>query len=165
MSHSFKTEWRALRHTRDMHTLVILATLAQTADVSALSWMAGCWRQQSSGRIVDEVWMAPRGDGMLGMSRTVAKDRIVEHEFLQIRVQDGHLVYIARPSRQAEATFSATTAGPREVIFENPAHDFPQRIIYRLQPDGNLAARIEGTEKGQARGIDFPMLRVACAGK
>ena len=107
--------------------------------------------------------MAPRGDGMLGMSRTVAKGRIVEHEFLQIRVQEGRLVYIAQPSRQPEATFTAKSAGAREVIFENLAHDFPQRIIYRLQSDGNLAARIEGTEKGQARGVDFAMMRVACA--
>jgi hypothetical protein len=145
-----------------MHTLVILATLAQAADVSALSWMAGCWRQESAGRIVDEVWMTPRADGMLGMSRTVAKGRIVEHEFLQIRVQDGRLVYIAKPSGQPEATFAAKTAGAREVIFENLAHDFPQRIIYRLKPDGNLVARIEGTQQGEMRGIDFAMLRAAC---
>jgi hypothetical protein len=145
-----------------MHTLLILATLTQAADAAALSWMAGCWRQESSGRVVEETWMAPRGDGMLGMSRTVAKGRIVEHEFLQIRVQDGRLVYIAKPSRQPEASFTAKSAGAGEVIFENLAHDFPQRIIYRLQSDGNLAARIEGTEKGQARGIDFGMKRVAC---
>lgn len=145
-----------------MHTLLILAALAQAADASALSWMAGCWRQESSGRVVEEMWMAPRGDGLLGMSRTVAKGRIVDHEFLQIRVQDGRLVYIAKPSRQPEATFTAKTASAREVIFENLAHDFPQRVIYRLQEDGNLAARIEGTEKGQARGVDFPMTRVAC---
>jgi hypothetical protein len=145
-----------------MHTLLILATLAQAADASALSWMAGCWRRESPGRTVEEMWMAPRGDGMLGMSRTVATGRIVEHEFLQIRVQDGRLVYIAKPSAQPEATFTAKTAGSREVIFENLAHDFPQRIIYRLQPDGGLAARIEGTEQGRMRGIDFPMARVAC---
>ncbi len=106
--------------------------------------------------------MAPAGDGMLGMSRTVAKGRIVEHEFLQVRVQEGRIVYIAKPSGQPEARFTATTVSAREVVFENPAHDFPQRIIYRLQPDGNIGARIEGTDKGQTRGIDFPMKRVAC---
>jgi hypothetical protein len=145
-----------------MHTLLLLMTLAPGADASALSWMAGCWRQETAGRIVEEMWMAPRGDAMLGMSRTVAKGRIVDHEFLQIRVQDGRLVYIAKPSQQPETTFTATTAGAHEVIFENPAHDFPQRIIYRLQEDGNLKARIEGKENGQARGIDFPMRRAAC---
>ena len=145
-----------------MHTLLMLATLAQPADVSALSWMAGCWLQESSGRVVEETWMPPRGDGMLGMSRTVAKGRVVDFEFLQIRVKDGRLVYIAKPSNQPEATFTAVTAGAREAIFENPGHDFPQRIIYRLGADGNLAARIEGKQKGESRGIDFPMRRATC---
>ncbi len=106
--------------------------------------------------------MAPAGDGMLGMSRTVARGRIVEHEFLQIRVHDGRLVLIAKPSRQPEATFTAKTVGPRAVTFENPAHDFPQRVIYRLQEDGSLVGRIEGEEQGKAKGVDFPMRRVAC---
>jgi hypothetical protein len=145
-----------------MHTLLMLATLAQAADASVVSWMAGCWRQESPGRLVEEMWMPPVGDGMLGMSRTVSQGRIVDHEFLQIRVQDGRLVYIAKPARQAEATFTATSAGAREVIFENRAHDFPQRIIYRLQENGNLAARIEGAEEGKPRGIDFPMRRAVC---
>jgi len=145
-----------------METLLVLMTLAQAADVAALSWMSGCWRQESASQTVDEVWMAPSGDGMLGMSRTVAKGRIADHEFLQIRVQDGRLVYIAKPSRQPEATFTAATVGPREVVFENPVHDFPQRIIYRLQGDGSIAARIEGTANGKVRAVDFPMKRVAC---
>jgi hypothetical protein len=146
-----------------MHMLVLALALAQGPDVDTLSWMAGCWRQESSSRTVDEVWMAPSGDGMLGMSRTVAKGRIVEFEFLQIREREGRIEYIARPSGQAEATFTATAVGQKEVIFENPAHDFPQRVIYRLQPDGNVAARIEGTVNGQSRGVDFPMTRVACS--
>jgi hypothetical protein len=145
-----------------MHTLFSLLLLAQAADVAALAWMSGCWRQESPSRIVDEIWMAPAGDGMLGMSRTVARGRIVDHEFLQIRVQDGTLVLVAKPSRQPEATFAAKSVAPGAVIFENPEHDFPQRVIYRLQGDGMLVGRIEGEEQGRARGVDFPMRRVAC---
>jgi hypothetical protein len=145
-----------------MHTLILLIGLAQAQDASALSWLAGCWRGASSSPVVDEMWMAPSGDGMLGMGRTVARGRIVDHEFMQIRVQDGKLVFIARPARQAEATFTASTVGPKEVVFENPEHDFPQRVIYRLRDDGSLLARIEGTENGQARGVDFPLRRTAC---
>ena len=106
--------------------------------------------------------MPPAGDGMLGMSRTVSRGRIVEHEFLQIRVQDGRLVLIAMPSRQPEATFTLASIGARTATFENPAHDFPQRVIYRLQDDGMLVGRIEGEEQGKTRGVDFPMRRVAC---
>src|SRR5205814_9621850 len=53
--------------------------------IADLSWMAGCWRQEASGRIVDEVWMAPAGDAIFGMSRTVTKDRAVAHEFMEFR--------------------------------------------------------------------------------
>jgi hypothetical protein len=145
-----------------MHTLLLIATLARTADVTALAWMAGCWRQSGEGRIVEEMWMAPEGDGMLGVSRTVAGGRIVDYEFLQIRVLDGRLAYIAKPARQPEASFAATSVGPREVVFENRSHDFPQVITYRLQPDGGLAARIEGQDKGKPRAVDFTMRRATC---
>jgi hypothetical protein len=145
-----------------MIALLTLVTLAQAVDVAALAWLSGCWRQESPSRVVEEMWMTPAGDGMLGMSRTVAKGRLVDHEFLQIRVQDGRIVYIARPARQPEATFTAVKVERGEAVFENPAHDFPQRVIYRLQPDGSIAARIEGVQNGKSRGVDFPMKRAAC---
>ncbi len=103
--------------------------------------------------------MAPLGGTMLGMSRTVRGGTTREYEFLQIRDVDGALAYIARPSGQAEATFRVKTLSASEVIFEDPAHDFPQRIIYRRNDDGSLTARIEGTMNGQARGVDFPYTR------
>ena len=49
-----------------------------------------------------------------------------------------------------------------EVVFENPGHDFPQRIIYSLKAGGNLEARIEGEAKGEARTVDFSMKRLDC---
>jgi hypothetical protein len=37
------------------------------------------------------------------------------------------------------------------VVFENPAHDFPQRVIYHLKDDGTMVASIEGLQDGQLR--------------
>jgi uncharacterized protein DUF6265 len=146
-----------------------LPALAQAPRLDQLSWMAGCWRMEASGpaaglgagRVVDEMWMAPAGGAMLGVSRTVANGRASAHEFMQIREQDGGLAFIARPSGQAEATFVLARSGAREAVFENPRHDFPQRVIYRLQGD-MLVGRIEGTSKGKEQSADFPMKRVAC---
>jgi hypothetical protein len=132
------------------------------SQVDALGWMAGCWRLETSSRVVDEQWMAPSGGGMLGMSRTVAKGRVAEHEFVQIREEAGQLVYIAQPSSQAQARFVAMTIGAQDVVFENLQHDFPQRIIYRRAADGGLHARIEGERNGQRRGVDFSYASVPC---
>lgn len=61
-----------------------------------------------------------------------------------------------------KASFKLVKHGEGEALFENPEHDFPQRIIYRLEKDGSLFARIEGTINGKERGVDFPMKRARC---
>lgn len=96
------------------------------------------------------------------MSRTLAGGRTVAHEFLRIEEHEGQVTLVARPSGQPEASFKMIQSSANEVIFENPQHDFPQRVIYRLQPDGSLVGRIEGISKGKPRAIDFPMKRVPC---
>lgn len=128
-----------------------------------LSWLAGCWEGNLNGSELNEQWMKPAAGLMLGMGRTVAGGKVREYEFLQIREDaDGTISYVARPSGQPEASFKLSKLQTKEVVFENPEHDFPQRIIYRLQPDGSLFARIEGTSKGKTRGFDYPMKRAQC---
>ena len=136
--------------------------LAQTTSlIDQVTWMAGCWRQDAGGRVIDEFWMAPAGGLMLGTGRTVAKGRVVEFEFMQIREDAGRLVFTAKPSGQPEASFAAIKTGAREVVFENPSHDFPQRVMYRLDGD-TLTGRIEGSQNGKPRSVEFPLRRVAC---
>jgi hypothetical protein len=134
------------------------------ASVEQLSWLSGCWELRDGVRRVEEQWMQPRGGMMLGMSRTVRDGATVEYEFLQIRKEGGRLVLTARPSGQAETSFSSVEAAGTKVVFENPAHDFPQRILYERRPDGSLHARIEGMRNNELRGVDFPMQRTGCPG-
>jgi len=65
-------------------------------------------------------------------------------------------------SAVTDADFEAKTTSDTMVVFENPAHDFPQRIIYRRRGTDSLLARIEGTVNGQTRAIDFPSARTRC---
>jgi hypothetical protein len=106
--------------------------------------------------------MSPRGGVMLGMSRTVAGDRVVEYEALRIETRDGRLVYVAQPSGQSLAEFPATSASDTAAVFANPAHDFPQRILYRRLSRDSIVARVEGVRGGVERGIDFRYARVPC---
>ncbi|MGZ5434654.1 MAG: DUF6265 family protein [Pyrinomonadaceae bacterium] len=131
--------------------------------INDLSWLAGCWEANLRGREANEQWMKPGGGIMLGMARTVAQGKAAEFEFTQIREDKaGSIYYVAKPSGQAEASFKLVKLQNKEAVFENPQHDFPQRIIYRLQRDGSLFARVEATDKGQTRGIDYPYKRAKC---
>jgi hypothetical protein len=133
--------------------------------VQRLSWVAGCWRRQATGSptVVEEQWMTPRAGFMLGVSRTVRSDTfVVEYEQLRVFQRAGRAVYHAEPSGQSPADFEAQTTSDTLVVFENPTHDFPQRIIYRKRGPDSLIARVEGTMRGQARGIDFGFARMRC---
>jgi hypothetical protein len=142
-------------------TLLLPATAVPAQTTSQIGWMAGCWRQVAEGRTVDEMWMTPLAGTMVGVSRTVAGNRTVAFEFLRIHEEGGRLTFTARPSGQNEASFPMREMGARDVVFENPTHDFPQRVMYRLEND-TLIGRIEGTLNGKPRRVDYPMRRVDC---
>jgi hypothetical protein len=131
-------------------------------DVTELAWLAGCWSFTSGSRRVEEQWMAPGGGVMLGMSRTVAGGALREFEFLAIRQEGGVLAYVAQPGGRPPTIFPVLRMGPREAVFQNLGHDFPQRIIYRLREDDVLAARVEAGEGAAAKGIDFACRRAGC---
>ena len=135
---------------------------APAAVIDRIAWLAGNWRMEKAGRLVEEQWMAPAGGVMLGMGRTVAKGRVVEYEFVQIRVgPGGELFYIAAPSGQKEAVFKMLSLTDDTIVFENKEHDFPQTIGYARQADGSLLAFIAGpAADGTTKRVEFTYSRV-----
>jgi hypothetical protein len=98
---------------------------------------------------------------MLGMSRTVRDGKLLEYELIVLREQDGRLAYHAHPSGQASAVFLSTSVTESSALFENPEHDFPQKVGYRRAGDA-LVAWVEGTAGGKVRRVEFPYRRVPC---
>lgn len=136
---------------------------AAEAPLEQLGWLPGCWNAEKAEPGSGEQWMSIAGGTLLGMSRTVRGGKTVAYEFMRIgSTADGKLAFFAQPSGQAPASFALLRISASEVAFENPAHDFPQRIIYRLDSPARLVASIEGVRNGAARRIEFPMQRVAC---
>ncbi len=142
--------------------LFLLPAALFGADANQLGWMAGCWSSQDGPVRVDEQWTLPVGGMMLGLSRTVKQDKTVFHEFMRIETKQGVVTYTPRiGSTQAPVAFTLIKQSGDEVVFENLAHDFPQRILYRRTSDG-LFARIEGARNGKQQAVDFPMQRTRC---
>ena len=78
-----------------------------------------------------------------------------EYELVLIKEQSGRLAYEAHPSGQPSATFLSTTASESSVVFENPEHDFPQRVGYRREGSDSLYAWIEGDQGGKPAKMEF----------
>ena len=149
----------SLRHwyVRESPVAVIENT---TSEPSQAVWLAGCWERVDSEPGSGEFWPAPAGDSLFGVSHTVRDGRTVAFEFMQIRRADeGAIELIAHPSGQAVTTFRLIDAPGHKAVFENPTHDFPQRVIYQLRDAEHLDAWIEGVDAGEFQRIDFPLVR------
>ena len=118
-------------------------------DLAGLTWLAGSWVLVSGNTVSEEHWTPPRGHTMLGLNRTVTDGRTAAFEYLRIESTPEGVVYLASPQgRDPPTRFPLVESGPRRAVFENPSHDFPQRIVYERTGD-RLDARIEGWQDGR----------------
>ena len=138
------------------------AQTGQAFKLEDLAWLSGDWETAPGRRQIDEHWTAVAGGSMIGMSRTVAGGKTVFYEYLRIETRGDGIYYVAHPKARTPGTdFKLMRLSGQEAVFENPAHDFPKRIIYHKNADGTLTARIEGdgTEKEKPQEFHYRSLQ------
>lgn len=135
--------------------LTAAVSTAQAQDVSALAWLSGEWEAvtQDGPHVLAwtvEQWARPRGGVMLGTNlsgrrisdsfSTRPSEQARAFEFMRIaRGSDGRLAFHASPNGAPASAFPAVRIERMSVTFENAAHDYPQRIVYRRRGDALIA--------------------------
>jgi hypothetical protein len=157
--------------TRSLFSLTLLLFLSHFVfaqdkparpTVDDLGWMSGCWKQdRGKGRYAIEQWTKPAGM-ILGTSRSYRDGKMTSYEFLRIIEKDGDIFFVAIPSGQKEAAFKLTSLNEGAAVFENPEHDFPQKIAYRKDGTDGLRARVEAKKDGKVGGFDVVFSRTSC---
>ena len=121
------------------------------ATLQDLRWLAGSWVQEKGKTRIEEHWTDLGGNMMLGVARTLAGGKTIFFEFLRIEERADGICYVAQPKGRPGTDFKLTRFENQTAVFENPAHDFPKRILYRRNADGSITARVDGGE-GVAKG-------------
>ena len=148
----------------NMRSLIVLALLMAppapappvdaATQLALLSWMVGGWGGVEGEAWSEEHWLAARGGTMLGLHRDVKGAKATGFEFLRIEARPDGLVYLASPGGAPATPFRAVEVSAERVVFENKAHDFPQRILY-WKSRGTLHARVEGPRGGPERAMEW----------
>lgn len=129
-------------------TMTITAAHAAPAEVASLGWLEGRWSGEKDGVFSEELWTGVRGGAVLGLHRDIKGERVVSWEFFRIDATKDGVVYFASPRSAPPTPFTLVESGPQRAVFENKAHDFPQRILY-WREGAVLRARIEGPMDGK----------------
>ena len=138
---------------------IALLTAAPAFAAELPAWLAGHWQTRGGATTTDEVWLAPADGLMTGMSRTSGGKKPF-FEFVRLEQRSDAVYYIAQPRGAAPVEFKLVLGDAQQFRAENPAHDFPQRIVYERRGDDAIDARIEGTVDGKARQERWQYFRV-----
>lgn len=130
---------------------------APSATSTAPDWMGGYWLSCDDGEVAEN-WIGA-GTGTL-VAVNLTQGREAHYEFLRVaRDETGAYGYFSMPEGVGPPTeFRMISHEGQRAVFENPTHDFPQRVIYERTGDV-LHARIEGTMNGRAGSADWTFQR------
>jgi hypothetical protein len=111
--------------------LVVAGAPALAASDSMPGWLTGCWSEEKGANWTEECWTAPRVGNMLGSGRNGRDQDLRSWEAMQIELgSDGKPVLYGSVKGGPRVPFPMVSSGPREIVFANPKHDYPQRIRY-----------------------------------
>jgi hypothetical protein len=128
--------------------LLLMGQAPPQTRVDDLAWMSGRWLTGDGGRWTEEIWAGPRGGTLMGFSWTGEGSNISEYEYLRVQAgEDDEVIYLAQPGGGPGVGFHLVQADATSATFENPTHDFPQRIRYRREGDVMVAtiSRLDGS--------------------
>ena len=131
--------------------------------MNQLEWIIGSWSNISPKGQLCENWIKTNDSVYTGNSFMVVKNDTVFSEMISLENRNGQIFYIptVKNENNGQAVlFKLLTSHSNEVVFENKAHDFPQRIMYKNPVKDSLYARVEGMDKDLFREEEFFMKRV-----
>jgi hypothetical protein len=92
-----------------------------------------------------------------GLGFVMLGNDTVSIEHLNIHLTDTGTFYAAEIPTQNEGkpVYFKLTSANDSLVFENPQHDFPQRIVYQPQEPSGWIAFVSGAMQGQQRMMQF----------
>lgn len=138
-------------------------TTTNFSELEKADWFLGEWQNNSPEGNATEVWEKENDSTFVGKSYFVIGKDTVSSETISLEQNGKQLFYIPTVKDQnagQPVKFTITSSSSNQLIFENPKHDFPQKISYTQKTNDSLLAEISGIMNGKLNSQKFPMTRV-----
>lgn len=140
------------------------SAMAQNSSLSSLNWLLGSWEQKSASMTVQELWnYSEDSTSLIGKGTTFKNGEIISQEEIQISLVKDVLTYSVRVNNHNNneaILFTATEVTENSITFENPLHDFPQKISYKQIDEKLIEAIVSAVTNLKERSIRFLYSRI-----
>lgn len=137
-------------------------TVKQTAELDRLAWLLGRWEMVEEDHTLCEEWHRIDSVSFGGFGSRIAGTDTTQTEGLEIRATDSGVFYIADvPQNPEPVAFRLTESTDSSAVFENPEHDLPNLISYRLETTDIIRVQVSGIRDGSPTGFELLFARVS----
>jgi len=124
--------------------------------IDELAWLAGSWKGNAFGGVIEETFTKPNGGCILGTSRVLSQGKTVHREFLELIETDKKIFYIVHLPKKV-GKFALVASGVNWARWRDPENDFPSLIEYRRKGE-TITVLLQGLGENGKR-VQFTMTR------
>lgn len=129
-------------------------------EFEKFTWLIGTWSSVTDKAHYQETWTKTNDSTLIGFAFMLSKTDTLFSEKLMILFSKKEIFYIAKVPDQNDGAlirFKLTKNERGLHIFENHAHDFPQKILYLMKSNDQMLASVSGVEDGVFHKEDFQL--------
>lgn len=123
-------------------------------------WLLGNWENKTADGNLTETWKKVNDSTFQAQSYFIKEKDTLHFESITLQQKGEELTYDATVKGQNNdkpIIFKLTNSTEKQLVFENPKHDYPKKIIYTQINEDNLVAEISGTLEGKSSSEKFSM--------
>lgn len=127
------------------------------------AWLLGKWENQTESGKSIEFWRKINDSLYRSESYIIENKDTISFEQIDLIKKNNTLEFIPTVKGQnhdSAVIFKQIQGNKNQLIFEDPSHDFPQKISYTQFGEDSLYAEISGNINSKHRAIGFPYKKV-----
>ena len=131
--------------------------------IKAADWLLGNWESKSNEGNLTEIWKKVNDSTFQAHSYFTKEKDTLHFESIILQQKGKQLTYSTKVKGQNNdkpMAFKLTIATEKQMVFENPKHDYPQKISYTRITSDSLMAKISGIQQGKPSSEQFSIKRI-----
>ena len=130
--------------------------------IKTANWLIGNWENKSEQGTLSENWKITNDSTFSATSYFIKGKDTLHFETISLAQKGETLTYNALVKGQnndKSVAFPSTILTPQQLVFENPTHDYPQKISYTKGQSNTVVIEISGVQQGKASSEKFVMVK------
>lgn len=130
--------------------------------IKIADWLIGNWENTSPDGVLTENWQKLNDSTFTASSYFIKGKDTIHFESIVLAQKGETLTYTATVKGQNDdkaVAFSSIAESDKQLVFENPKHDYPQKITYTKGANNTLTAEISGKLEGKLTTERFIMAK------